>query len=60
MNQGYPDSFVMCGGFPSDSAILMEKRFILMLKKFFISLQLNTAIFSVIPDLYYCSVVFIC
>jgi len=46
---------VICGGFPSDGAIAMEKTFILMVKKL-ISFKPNTAIF-VIPALYYCSVV---
>jgi len=44
MIPGYPDSFVICGGFPSDSAITMEKKFILMVKKV-ISFKPNTAIF---------------
>jgi len=36
----YLDSFVICGGFPSDSAIPKEKGFILVVKKLIFSSQI--------------------
>ncbi len=46
-NPGYPESFVICGGFSSDSAIPMEKRLILIFRKL-ISLKPNTEFFLLI------------
>jgi len=48
MNPGYPDIFVICGGFLIDSAIPMKKKFNLMVNKL-CSSKPNTAIFFCCP-----------